>query len=212
MLLIVLFSSVLYADEAPGRDVRSQAPRLLLVTVLQTSDAVEAGRLLATRPDAAVITAPVRRIRTTADSGDGSRAIRVQVLEGESAQIDLHHSEPVVRLLWVEEVTTTGEPLPAVELTSEEFTEGFHVRAQLSGKVVTLRLEAYSTPVSGSQHSRRLTHNLETTVVGRLGRWMDLGGSLQAVAGAAGSHSYRVHHGQVGRMHILARVDLAPGE
>jgi hypothetical protein len=212
VLLVVLFSSVLFSGATPGGEPSGKIPRLLLVTVLQTSDALEASRLLATPADNRGSTAVMRRVRSTGGSGVDSHTIQMLVIEGESAHIDLHYSEPAARLLWVEEATAAAGPSPAIELTTEEITEGFHVRAQLAGTVVTLQLEAYSSPVAGSRSSGDFTHNLVTTVAGPLGRWMDLGGSLQTDAGVAGPKRYRVDHGQRGRMRILARVDLVHGE
>lgn len=212
MLLGMLSSVAQVAADTPGPGLAGKAPRLLQVTVMQTNDALEAGRLLAARSEDSVTRPAVRRVHATADSEVDSHPIQLQVLEGETARVELQRFETGAQLLWVEEATDTGEVLPVVGLASNERVEGFQVRALLSGEEVTIYLHAYRQAHPDPGYPGHVQHAIETVMVGRLGEWMDLGGTLQAVDGAADPNRYRVHHAQGSRMRILARVDLVSAE
>lgn len=108
----------------------------------------------------------------------GSEGItqQVQVMEGGRAYIYVGTSMPVpLRQV----VVTPGGIIVSDTLVYRDLGSGFTADPQLAGDTVTLTISpTHDTPGShgpGSANLQRLT----TTVSGRLGEWMDIGGSAQ---------------------------------
>ncbi|MBY0267878.1 MAG: hypothetical protein K2W84_15790 [Burkholderiales bacterium] len=121
------------------------------------------------------------RVVETNQTGQERIAQTVQVLEGYSAFIRLGESRPVPNRQVLRTVVN-GQIVDRVVESTEyrDTTTGFHVLPRLQGDVVTLDInpqrETFDEQRRGAVNVQRVT----TTVSGRLGEWIDLGGSGDA--------------------------------
>lgn len=101
----------------------------------------------------------------------------VQVLEGNSAYIRIGESRPV-RNRQVVRTVVNGQIVDRVVESTDyrEANSGFSVLPRVQGDRVTLEInpqrEAFDEQRRGAVHTQRVV----TTVAGRLGEWIDLGG------------------------------------
>jgi hypothetical protein len=106
---------------------------------------------------------------------------RVQVLEGGRAQISGGASRPLRQR---EVIQTPGGPVVRETTVIQGASTGFEVVPRLSGTTVFLDIapqrEQFAPGGSGAIRSERVA----TTVSGRLGEWIDLGGTSSASARA----------------------------
>jgi hypothetical protein len=147
------------------------------------------------------------RVWSTRGSAADRGSQQVQVVEGGRALIAVGTSFPVP----FEEVAVG--PLGAAisrSVVYRDIASGFYARPQLSGENVTLeispRQESLSRVEPGVVHSARLA----TTVSGRLGEWIALGGAnLDTGAERSGGTSLSTRAGQQVRR-ILLKVEELP--
>jgi type II secretory pathway component GspD/PulD (secretin) len=166
------------------------APRRLMITVRQDNQA-EGGSAGA-------------RVWSTRGSAADRGSQQVQVVEGGRALIEVGSSFPVPL-----QEFAIGPPGAAVSrsVVYRDIGSGFYAQPRLSGDWVTLeispRQESLSDVQPGVVHSARLA----TTVSGRLGEWIAIGGTNQEIAGErAGGVTYSTRSGlQVRR--ILLKVE-----
>jgi len=117
------------------------------------------------------------RVVDTQRSGSSGSTQSIQVLEGRSAFIRIGESRPV-RSRQVVRTIVNGQVVDrVVEGTEYRNADiGFSVLPRLQGDIVTLdidpRNESFDDARRGTVNVQRLT----TTVSGRLGEWIDLGG------------------------------------
>lgn len=121
------------------------------------------------------------RVVETNQAGQERIAQTVQVLEGYSAFIRLGESRPVPNRQVLRTVVNGQIVDRVVESTEYRDTNtGFHVLPRLQGDIVTLDInpqrETFDEQRRGAVNVQRVT----TTVSGRLGEWIDLGGSGDA--------------------------------
>lgn len=113
----------------------------------------------------------------------------VQVLEGSRAWINVGQSLPLpLRQM----VVGPGGAVVTESVVYRDIGQGFYAEPRLSGDRVTLEISPqYDTPASPNQgYGSVNTQRLSTTVSGRLGEWIELGGSgQQAVAEERGNLS-----------------------
>lgn len=109
-----------------------------------------------------------------AGSGSSSHNVRqqVQTLEGSPARIHIGESLPLPMRQWVvgPDGATVTDSIQYVDVGS-----GFYASARVVGEQVTLTISPQQQQMRGD--GRIDTAGLETTVSGRLGEWIDLGGS-----------------------------------
>jgi len=187
---VLLLFALVFTEVAMPVDGK---PRNLLVTVLQTADVNEVRALLAPGR----LPATIYRNRRYPDKNSSRQ---LQVIEGRTAFIHIGQSEPEVRLLWIE--ADADYSLPNTGLTSRERVSGFTVSAELAGERVTLQVQHYD-------ETSQLIQELATTVSGRVGQWLDLGGSLVIEDNPADMKTYSVSNDTSGRMRVLVKVELA---
>lgn len=135
----------------------------------------------------------------------------VQVLEGNSAHIRTGAALPAPARR-VERRVVGGRIVEEVVESTEyrEAATGFHVRPRIAGDRVVLEVshqrEAFSRPARGALEAQRVV----TTVSGRLGEWIELGGVgdervvQRATTGSAGSLRAS------GRSRVLIKVEALP--
>jgi hypothetical protein len=134
-------------------------------------------------------------------------AQQVQVVEGGRAYIVVGTSVPVpLRQV----VLGPGGAVVSESVVYRDLGTGFSVEPQLAGDNVTLTISpTHDTPGAygpGSANVQRLT----TTVTGRLGEWIDLGGSVEERAEASsGTLRYSTRGGSTGRR-VQLKVEELP--
>jgi hypothetical protein len=134
-------------------------------------------------------------------------AQQVQVVEGGKAYINVGTSVPVpLRQV----VVGPGGAVVSESVVFRDLGTGFYAEPQLAGDNVTLTISpTHDTPGAygpGSANIQRLT----TTVSGRLGEWIDLGGTVQERAGEeSGTLRYSSRGGSTGRR-VQLRVEELP--
>lgn len=153
-----------------------RAPRQLMITVRQALEGAQAGRVIgadgsvtiSNRGKTGSVDAEARdtRIAGTADS-----ALTIRVLEGGRAYIAIGAAIPLTFRRWV---LNTQEITEAQGTVYYEAVTGFYARPQLAGDLVTIELAPeQATLTSGGPERARLV----TTVRGRLGEWIAVGGA-----------------------------------
>lgn len=160
-------------------------PRRLKITVSQDVDLSATGRGASVAGtiggDNAAVTVPGApgRAQTRVYSSQSAGAERggqtVQVLEGNIAFIRVGESVPIT-------TRQTLTPLGPRAIESTQFrdaTSGFYARPRTSGDRVTVEIagnrDRFTNPATGATSIQRF----DTVVSGRLGEWIELGGSTQ---------------------------------
>jgi type II secretory pathway component GspD/PulD (secretin) len=183
------------ADAATLRDIRNaletldRAPRELVITVGQATGAgrqssavagsatVESGdvQVGVNRPPAGATGAQVV-VRDRATRDDIRSVSTVRALEGHEVYLSLGESRPFTSTTVVD-----GGPRRGGVVTRttgyRDALSGFHATPRLDGDRVTLVISpAQQHFADGSREPQVATRALDTTVSGRLGEWIELGG------------------------------------
>ncbi len=114
--------------------------------------------------------------------GSGSQADRntqsVRVVEGREAFVRIGQSMPV-RERQVQRSVVGGRVVERTVETTQfrDATDGIYVRPRVSGDRVTLDISAQRESPSGRDHGGAKVQGLVTTVSGRLGEWIEIGGA-----------------------------------
>ncbi len=117
------------------------------------------------------------RTLNSTSRADDRNTYRVQALEGQPAFINQGQSIPVYSPNTV--ITENG----VVVNQSTEYYDvgsGFYVLPRLNGDQVTLLAATELSSIKPGHHATTRVQGLETTVTGRLGEWMELGGIDQS--------------------------------
>ncbi len=127
------------------------------------------------------------RVYGTHNRGSDNISQQIQTIEGGRAFIQVGRSMPVPMR---QVVMTPRGPVVTESVTYQDIGTGFYAQPRLSGSIVTLEISpSHDTPgaVPGSANVQRLT----TTISGRLGEWIPLGGSTRETSGEeSGTGSY----------------------
>lgn len=106
-----------------------------------------------------------------------STAQTIQVLEGHSAYIQVGESRPVPNRQVVRSVVNGRVVDRVVESTEyRDATTGFNVRPRVQGDRVTLDINPTRDTFDDQRRGAVNVQRVVTTVSGRLGEWIDLGG------------------------------------
>jgi len=142
----------------------------------------------------------------------GERTVQtVQVLEGYTAFIRAGESRPV-RNRQVLRTMVNGQWVDRVVETTDyrEATTGFNVRPHLQGEMVTLDIDPQRESFDEQRRGAVNVQRVSTTVSGRLGEWMDLGGITEErsndSSGILGTRSVRSSD----RRGVQVKVELLP--
>lgn len=118
----------------------------------------------------------LRTQRSDAEQND-LRTQQVHVLEGRPAFIELGQSVPVVQ----NHVTVDGyKPHVYATIDYKDLTTGFSVLPRVNGENVTLEVSPYRAVPSPQGGGNIDIQQMQTTVTGRLGAWLELGGAVQS--------------------------------
>ena len=102
---------------------------------------------------------------------------RIQTLEGNPAYINTGQSVPIANTSTY--VTPGGGVVVQESVEYRDVTSGFYVLPRLQGDNVTLLVAPHLSRVSPNQTAIFDVQNVETTASGRLGEWIQLGGTTQ---------------------------------
>lgn len=146
------------------------------------------------------------RVYSSRSARDENIVQQVQTVEGGRALINVGQSLP---LPLQQVVLTPAGAVVSRTVVFQELGTGFHAEPRLAGDRVTLDISPrHDTPgpVPGSANLQRLS----TTVSGRLGEWLPLGGSVQDTSGEqAGTVHYGTRNARDTRR-IWLKVDELP--
>jgi type II secretory pathway component GspD/PulD (secretin) len=171
------------------------AQRRLLITVRQDGRSEQAGSEAAIRGsiksgDVRISTgrepaqrdgAEVRIIHSDSHVHDKNTQ-QLQVLEGNPAFIEIGQSVPVAG----RSVEGGGmDPRLYSSITYKDVTTGFSVLPRVSGNVVTLEIAPQRATPSAQGGGSIDVAQMHTTVSGRLGEWIDIGGAVQEQGSSA---------------------------
>jgi hypothetical protein len=182
------------ADEATLAQVRAavaaldRAPRQLLITVgqvtaLDTSDrnvrgsgTVSSGNVqvgVNQPPQAQPGAQVVLRGSTTQDRIQGVSSVRA--LEGYEAYVTVGQSRPFTSTAVMG--TPYGGTVVSQSTTYRDVQSGFYATPRLSGDRVTLDISPVQQQVTPGRHDSVSTQAVTSTVSGRLGEWIEIGGT-----------------------------------
>ncbi len=203
------------------------APRRLIITVKQNADGSDSNSDMQASGNARIgsgvsINAPDRgrggtsveyqdantRLRTRVLS-TGSRTAdadtqQVQVLEGHEALIQIGQSVPVL-----ERSVTSSGGAPAVEdqLAHKEVMQGFYVLPRINGNQVTLDVRPYHDKLSPEHGGAIDVQRMHTTVSGRLGAWLEIGGSVHEENRQDSGYTHSTGTGSRDQRRVLLKVE-----
>jgi type II secretory pathway component GspD/PulD (secretin) len=173
-----------------------RAPRQLLITVgqgmslqgrgtsVRGSGTIGAGdvQVGVNRPPAPDASGQVV-IRAGAARDDAHNVSSVRALEGYETYIALGQSRPFTSTT----VSGGGFHPPSVTQSTEfrDVQTGFYATPRVVGDRVTLEISPHQQRLSGAGHHAPVTTgSMTTTVTGRLGEWIPLGGTIEDAAGS----------------------------
>ncbi len=162
------------ADEEVRRDLSEASLQIRKGDVdISAGDVTAGGRGLSASGGDGDASGNVRLLRERSATGSNV-AQQIRVLEGQSAFIAVGQSRPF------REQTTIVQGGRVVVQDSVSYADadsGFYVRPRLSGDRVTLEISPRQNRFAGN---RIETREVQTTVSGRLNRWIAIGGSSQS--------------------------------
>ena len=151
--------------------------RRLLITVRQVSGerALDDEVALSSAPGEN----PVVRVWRTDTRSELDRELHVQVIEGEQAFIDVGKLIPVTDYT-VAQSRQGGAVRQETRYAAA--SAGFYARPRLNGDTVTVDIAPYQTAAASGAAPQPVfsTQVLQSTVAGKLGAWLDIGGSRSA--------------------------------
>ena len=109
-------------------------------------------------------------------NNDARSSYTLQAMEGEPAFINSGMAVPVVTQ------TTHVTPNGTIIQNSQQYrdvTSGFYVVPRLNGDRVTLMVSSHLSSLNGGRRPAFNIQNVQTTVTGRLGEWLEIGGISQ---------------------------------
>lgn len=173
-----------------------RAPRQLLITVGQVTNAMDSGTSVRGSGTIGSGDLQVGVNRPPQDSTGGQVVVRsgtasdamrnvssVRALEGYETYVSLGQSRPSTST-----TVTGGTYYPPVVSQSTEFRDtqtGFYATPRVSGDRVTLEISSRQQRFSGDARNAQVTTgSLTTTVSGRIGEWIPVGGTVDDAAGS----------------------------
>src|SRR3569623_1173641 len=126
---------------------------------------------------------PVVRVWRTDTRSELDRVLHVQVIEGEQAFIDVGKLIPVTDYT-VAQSRQGGAVRQETRYAAA--SAGLNARPRLNGETVTVDIAPYQTAAASGAAPQPVfsTQVLQSTVAGKLGAWLDIGGSRSAAFAA----------------------------
>jgi len=144
------------------------------------------------------------RLYSSRSSSQSPAAQTIRVQEGQWATIRTGQAFPVT-----EQVTN---PDGTVTRTTRyhDVTSGFQIRPQLNGEQVQLFIRPQRASLGGSTGGQINVSGLETTISTRLGEWVELGGSSEAVRSRQHGITSSTRHEAEQRQQVFVKIELQP--
>ncbi|MBX9965461.1 MAG: hypothetical protein K2Y35_20560 [Burkholderiales bacterium] len=143
------------------------------------------------------------RVYNSQSAGAERGGQTVQVLEGNTAFIRVGQSVPITSRQRV-------GPLVTESTQFRDATSGFYARPRTNGDRVTIEIagnrDQFTNPATGAANIQRF----DTVVSGRLGEWIELGGSTQARESDESGIVYRSSEARRDERRIYLKVEEAP--
>jgi type II secretory pathway component GspD/PulD (secretin) len=144
------------------------------------------------------------RVISTGSRNTDADTQQIQVLEGHEALIQVGQSVPVLD----QSVTTIGRtPIVENQLAYKDVMRGFYVLPRVNGDQVTLDVSPYQDKLSQEQGGAVDVQRMHTTVSGRLGVWVEIGGSAQEETRQDSSYTHSAHTGSRDQRRVLLKVE-----
>ncbi len=170
------------------------APRRLMITVKQDVDRsraqsetevsgqVRSGKVVTTvgGDDPRGQAGAELRITTTHTLRDDRNTQQLQVLEGTPAFIEIGESVPVATPAFI----LAPQPIVYNSISYKDLTSGFSVLPRIHGDEVTVEIAPHRAVLSQEGAGKIDIQASHTTVSGKLGEWLDLGGAVQKQSSA----------------------------
>jgi type II secretory pathway component GspD/PulD (secretin) len=116
------------------------------------------------------------RAETSTRTATDSNVSSVRVLEGNGAHISTGQSVPLVTAaLWAPR-SNHQSGVAGVTMDYHEFTSGFDVLPRINGDRVILDISTQQERTTNSGQGSAAVQRATTTLSGRLGEWIELGG------------------------------------
>lgn len=148
---------------------------------------------------------PRLRIRSTRERDNSRGSEQIRVLEGTWAHIQSGQDMPVPQQTIVQ---TPSGPVAQQSLEYRDVSSGFEVQPRIHGDQVTLAVRPYRARPADSGGGAIATSSLITTVSGRLGEWIELGGHVDDRDGSGRGLLYSTRERDSSRLHTRVRVEV----
>lgn len=125
-------------------------------------------------------------VATTNTLRDDRNTQQLQVLEGAPAFIEIGESVPVAKSGFI----LAPQPVLYNNIHYKDLTTGFRVLSRIHGDEVTVEIAPHRAVLSQEGGGKVDIQASHTTVSGKLGEWLDLGGAVQRQSSAEGGIVY----------------------
>lgn len=161
--------------------VLDRAPRQLLVSVRYADDAGDRSAAIAADADRVHHDTSVDvRARAGAGAVDERSLNSVRVLEGNVAHISAGQSVPVITVIAAPRHRRAGgKGIATTEY--RDLTSGFDVLPRVNGERVVLQISGQQQRLVDAGTASAAVQYVDTTITGKLGEWIDLGGISSSV-------------------------------
>ena len=144
------------------------------------------------------------RVLSTSSRNADADTQQIQVLEGHEALIQIGQSVPMLE----RSVTTSGGAAAVQDqLAYKDVMRGFYVLPRINGDEVTLDVSPYHDKLSHEQGGVIDVQRMHTTVSGRLGAWLEVGGSVQEENRQDSGYTHSARTGSRDQRRVLLKVE-----
>ncbi|KAF0192069.1 MAG: hypothetical protein FD165_1137 [Gammaproteobacteria bacterium] len=147
------------------------------------------------------------RVTRTRSQADEAGTQQIQVLEGHSASIRVGQSVPVVTRAGNLEGKVAGKH---AEFTYRDVTAGFDVLPRTNGNQVTLEIRPHRASMDSGTSGAVTVRQMHTTISGRLGEWLEVGGISQTEAHDTQGYVFSTKRSDAMQGVTLIKVDELP--
>ncbi|HWQ95550.1 MAG TPA: secretin N-terminal domain-containing protein [Gammaproteobacteria bacterium] len=193
------------------------APHRLMITVKQdvnrsressaaeVSGHIRSGKVVTTvgRDDPREQAGAEVRITRTDTLRDDRNTQQLQVLEGTPAFIEIGESVPVAEPGFI----LAPQPIVYNSISYKDLTTGFSVLPRIHGDEVTVEIAPHRAVLSREGGGKIDIQASHTTVSGKLGEWLDLGGAVQRQSSAEGGIVYSTRGLSSEQSRVLIKVE-----
>lgn len=133
---------------------------------------------------------------------DKPRVTQVRVIEGQWATIKTGKSVPVGHRTRNPDGTVTET------IVYKSVNSGFKVLPRIQKENVSLFIQPHNNTLSREGGGKINTQQMETTISGKLGEWLLLGGTTEAQVSQSGSREYSTQRREQSENNIYIKVDI----